>query len=199
MNEYNEFNTESVGSHNGGEDIHIDGQAEETSACSGESEEVYSDDQILTGPKRGVSVVFENTVHKYCIWHIFTKLPMRLKVTDDQYKEAKNEFKSIALSSITRVRAYVGSTLKQFVQHYELALRDKNEKELASEYQFRYTKTRYNEPAVDGVEKYDITDTLIKNDFYGNEFFFRNYPWERMSFELLVDVLQKDMKQPILN
>ncbi|XP_060211988.1 protein FAR1-RELATED SEQUENCE 5-like [Lycium barbarum] len=49
----------------------------------------------------GVSVVFEYTVHRYCIWHIFTKLPMGLKVTDGGYKTVKNEFKSIVLGSIT--------------------------------------------------------------------------------------------------
>ncbi|KAK4375759.1 hypothetical protein RND71_006436 [Anisodus tanguticus] len=54
MNEDNEFNTDLVASHNDGEDTHMDGQAEETSAYSGESEEVYSDEQILAGPMRGM-------------------------------------------------------------------------------------------------------------------------------------------------
>ncbi|KAJ8562430.1 hypothetical protein K7X08_011721 [Anisodus acutangulus] len=54
MNEDNELNTNSVGSHNGGEDTHIYGQDEETSACSGESVEMYSDEQILAGPMRGM-------------------------------------------------------------------------------------------------------------------------------------------------
>ncbi|KAK4343993.1 hypothetical protein RND71_037087 [Anisodus tanguticus] len=52
MNEDNEFNTNSIGGYNGGKDTHIDGQAEETSACSEESEEVYSNEQILAGPMR---------------------------------------------------------------------------------------------------------------------------------------------------
>ncbi|KAK4373015.1 hypothetical protein RND71_008399 [Anisodus tanguticus] len=42
INEDNEINTDSVGSHNGGEDKHMDEQAEETFAYSGKSEEVYS-------------------------------------------------------------------------------------------------------------------------------------------------------------
>ncbi|XP_059295586.1 protein FAR1-RELATED SEQUENCE 5-like [Lycium ferocissimum] len=58
MNEHSEFNG-SVGSHNGGEDTHVDGQAEDTSAYSGESEEVYSDEQILAGP---MTVMFFKSV-----------------------------------------------------------------------------------------------------------------------------------------
>ncbi|KAK4380564.1 hypothetical protein RND71_002426 [Anisodus tanguticus] len=53
INENNEFNTDSVDCHNGGEDTHMDGQAEETSIYSGELEEVYSDEQILADPMRG--------------------------------------------------------------------------------------------------------------------------------------------------
>ncbi|KAK4364795.1 hypothetical protein RND71_016153 [Anisodus tanguticus] len=54
MNEDNEFNIDSVGRHNGGEDTYMDGQAEETSAYSNEWEEVYSVEQKLAGPMRGM-------------------------------------------------------------------------------------------------------------------------------------------------
>ncbi|KAK4370177.1 hypothetical protein RND71_009652 [Anisodus tanguticus] len=52
INEYNEFNTDSVGSHNGEDDTHMDGQYEETYAYNRESDKVYSYERILAGPMR---------------------------------------------------------------------------------------------------------------------------------------------------
>ncbi|KAK4344686.1 hypothetical protein RND71_034862 [Anisodus tanguticus] len=63
MNEDNEFNTDSAGSHSGGKYTHMDGQAEETSAYSGESEEVYYDEQILADTMRGLeNQLIKNTL-----------------------------------------------------------------------------------------------------------------------------------------
>ncbi|KAK4338964.1 hypothetical protein RND71_040426 [Anisodus tanguticus] len=111
---------DSVGSHNGGEDTDMDGQAEETSAYSGESEEVYFDDQILAGPMRVAKNEFKSG-----------------SITTEEFEHMWGEF----------IEKYGQdgsdwSTLKQFVQQYELALRYKYEKELASKYQSRYTKIR---------------------------------------------------------
>ncbi|KAK4352950.1 hypothetical protein RND71_028468 [Anisodus tanguticus] len=45
--------------------IHMDGQAEETSAYSGESEELYSDEQILAGPMRGMFFKSAESVFRF--------------------------------------------------------------------------------------------------------------------------------------
>ncbi|KAK4377404.1 hypothetical protein RND71_003700 [Anisodus tanguticus] len=173
INKYNEINTDSVGSHNGGEDTHMDGQAEETFAYNGELEEVYSDEQILVGPIRGVSEVFENTVHRYCIWHIFTKLPMRLKyelaLRDKYEKELATEYQS----RYTKIRCE-----SQF--SWEVQLQAAFTRRIFVIFQYELKRLFHfdlsivdNEPVVDRVEKYDIINTSIKNDFYGNQFVFR--------------------------
>ncbi|XP_060202792.1 protein FAR1-RELATED SEQUENCE 5-like [Lycium barbarum] len=102
------------------------------------------------------------------------------------------------------------STLKQFVEQYEIALRAKFDKELTSKFNSRYTEakvlsgfmweeqiqTHYtrtiydlfmdqvakkyhcemsnheNAEVVEAVEKFDVADYSIKNDFHGNVFVF---------------------------
>ncbi|KAK4356695.1 hypothetical protein RND71_025666 [Anisodus tanguticus] len=50
--------------------------------------------------KAALRVMMPELIHWYCIWHIFTKLPFRLKRVHN-HKIAKIEFKSIVLNSIT--------------------------------------------------------------------------------------------------
>ncbi|XP_059310329.1 protein FAR1-RELATED SEQUENCE 8-like [Lycium ferocissimum] len=65
------------------------------------------------------------------------------------------------------------STLKQFVEKYEMALRAKYDKEL-EEQRILHCALSIHENAelVEGVEKYIITDFSIRNDFHGNQFVF---------------------------
>ncbi|XP_019241123.1 PREDICTED: protein FAR1-RELATED SEQUENCE 5-like, partial [Nicotiana attenuata] len=142
--------------------------------------------------KAVISAMMPNTIHRYCIWHIFAKLPTKLSGVLDG-KISKVEFKALVLDSINVaeferqwtdfiekynleerdwfyklylekekwVPVYLNdhfwagmlstqrsegmhaffdgfinrqSTLKLFVQHYELAIRAKFEKELEAEY-----------------------------------------------------------------
>ncbi|WMV46779.1 hypothetical protein MTR67_040164 [Solanum verrucosum] len=50
--------------------------------------------------KASIAEVFLDTIHRYCIWHIMTKLPAKLKGVLD-FKIAKAEFKSIIYINIT--------------------------------------------------------------------------------------------------
>ncbi|KAM3356277.1 protein FAR1-RELATED SEQUENCE 5-like [Capsicum galapagoense] len=50
--------------------------------------------------KAAICEVLPNTVHRYCIWHIFTKLPVKLKGVTN-YKPAKARFKEIIFDNIT--------------------------------------------------------------------------------------------------
>ncbi|XP_059310744.1 protein FAR1-RELATED SEQUENCE 6-like [Lycium ferocissimum] len=218
--------------------------------------------------KAAIRVVMPNAIHRYCIWHIFTKLPFRLKRVHNA-KIAKREFKAVIFDSITideffgKWEAFIqkyelqnrrwfsnlflerekwvpvylkhyfwagmlstqrcegmhaffdgyisgSSTLKQFVEEYEIALRVKFDKELTSEYNSRYTEAKVSSgfmweeqiqthytrtiydlfmdqlakkyhceisnhedaEVVEGVEKFDVADYSIKNDFHGNVFVF---------------------------
>ncbi|XP_049368959.1 protein FAR1-RELATED SEQUENCE 4-like [Solanum verrucosum] len=67
--------------------------------------------------KAAIAKVLPDTIHRYCIWHIMTKLPAKLKGVWD-FKIAKSEFKSIIYNSITInefEEKWVG-----FIQKYEL-------------------------------------------------------------------------------
>ncbi|XP_059306528.1 protein FAR-RED IMPAIRED RESPONSE 1-like [Lycium ferocissimum] len=216
--------------------------------------------------KATIRQVMPETIYRYCIWHIFTKLAYRLKRVRD-HKIARSEFKSIVLDAITinefegKWGEFIGkyglenrnwfsnlylekekwvsvyfkhyfwfgmlstqrcegmhaffdgyingqSSPKQFVEQYEIAVRAKYDKELYAENRSRYTEagtfsgfewkfqlqTRYTRTiyelfmvqvqrlfhceisvaedaaALDGVEKFNITDFSIKNDFNGNQF-----------------------------
>ncbi|XP_070052690.1 protein FAR-RED IMPAIRED RESPONSE 1-like [Nicotiana tomentosiformis] len=113
--------------------------------------------------KAAINALMPNTVHRYCIWHIFAKLPMKLSGVLDG-KIAKIEFKALVLDRINvieferRWTDYIAKynldgrdwsegthaffngfitrqiTLKIFVQQYELAIRVNFEKELEAEY-----------------------------------------------------------------
>ncbi|XP_009623109.2 protein FAR1-RELATED SEQUENCE 5-like [Nicotiana tomentosiformis] len=145
--------------------------------------------------KSAINALMPNTVYRYCIWHIFAKLPMKLSGVLDG-KIAKAEFKALVLDRINvaeferRWNDYIAkynldgrdwfykiylekekwvpiylndhfwagmlstqrsegmhalfdgfithqSTLKLFVQQYELAKRSNFEKELETEYRSR--------------------------------------------------------------
>ncbi|XP_070026514.1 protein FAR1-RELATED SEQUENCE 4-like [Nicotiana tabacum] len=49
--------------------------------------------------KAAINAMMSNTVHSYCIWHIFAKLPTKLSGVLDG-KIAKAEFKALVLDSI---------------------------------------------------------------------------------------------------
>ncbi|KAJ8527664.1 hypothetical protein K7X08_015115 [Anisodus acutangulus] len=58
------------------------------------------------------------------------------------------------------------------------------------------------EENVDGESKAEESDEGIGDQNYGKKeqgTTIENYPWGRKIFEFLLDVLQKDMKQPVLN
>ncbi|XP_019226776.1 PREDICTED: protein FAR-RED IMPAIRED RESPONSE 1-like [Nicotiana attenuata] len=61
-------------------------------------------DAIITDQCQSVKVaiaeVMPNTIHRYCIWHIFSKLPLYLSGVRPS-KIARGEFKSMVLDSIT--------------------------------------------------------------------------------------------------
>ncbi|KAH0639651.1 hypothetical protein KY285_036237 [Solanum tuberosum] len=67
--------------------------------------------------KASITEVFLDTIHRYCIWHIMTKLPAKLKGVLD-FKIAKAEFKSIIYNSIT-IYEFEGKWAS-FIQKYEL-------------------------------------------------------------------------------
>ncbi|PHT60814.1 hypothetical protein T459_25044 [Capsicum annuum] len=61
--------------------------------------------------------VLPNTIHRNCIWHIFTKLPVKLKRVTN-YKPAKACFKAIIFNSIT-----IGEfedKWQEFIEEYDL-------------------------------------------------------------------------------
>ncbi|XP_016463815.1 protein FAR1-RELATED SEQUENCE 5-like [Nicotiana tabacum] len=150
--------------------------------------------------KAAINTLMPNTVHRYCIWHKFAKLPTKLSRVLDG-KIAKAEYKALVLDNINVaeferrwtdyivkynldgrdwfyklylekekwVPVYLNdhfwagmlstqrskgmhaffdgiitrqSTLKLFVQQYELAIRAKFEKELEAEYRSRCFKPK---------------------------------------------------------
>ncbi|XP_075086227.1 protein FAR1-RELATED SEQUENCE 6-like [Nicotiana tabacum] len=108
-----------------------------------------------------INASMPNTVHRYCIWHIFVKLPMKLSGALDG-KIAKAEFKALVLDSTNVAefeRRWIDYIAKYnldgmdwfyklylenekwiplFVQQYELAIKAKFEKELEAEYRSKY-------------------------------------------------------------
>ncbi|KAM3379148.1 protein FAR-RED IMPAIRED RESPONSE 1-like [Capsicum galapagoense] len=67
--------------------------------------------------KVAIREVLPNTVHRYCICHIFTKLPVKLKGVTN-YKPAKARFKAIIFDNIT-----IGEfedKWQEFIEEYKL-------------------------------------------------------------------------------
>lgn len=50
--------------------------------------------------KPAIAKVMPQTIHRYCIWHIFSKLPLNLSGLPNS-KIARGEFKSTILDSIS--------------------------------------------------------------------------------------------------
>nr|XP_016488086.1 PREDICTED: protein FAR-RED IMPAIRED RESPONSE 1-like [Nicotiana tabacum] len=97
-------------------------------------------DAIITDPCQSINVataeVMPNTIHRYCIWHIFSKLPLYLSGVRPS-KIARGEFKSMVLDSITVKdfeRKWTEYIARMFVHQYELAIIAKHEKELEADY-----------------------------------------------------------------
>ncbi|KAM3398522.1 hypothetical protein P3S68_002038 [Capsicum galapagoense] len=67
--------------------------------------------------KAVIHKVLPNTVHRYCIWYIFTKLPVKLRGVTN-YKRVKAHFKAIIFDSITI--AEFGDKWHAFVAEYDL-------------------------------------------------------------------------------
>ncbi|WMV13643.1 hypothetical protein MTR67_007028 [Solanum verrucosum] len=169
--------------------------------------------------KVAIAEVLPETIHRYCIWHIMTKLPAKLKGVLD-FKIAKAEFKSIIYNNIT-IHKFEGKWVA-FIQKYELQdrlwfhnLYSEKEKwvpvflkhyfwagmmstqrtpasgfDWDMQLQTHYTLSIYDTfttehmkrlyhyeiekhpdfNAVEGVEKYSVTDYSIFSDFHGNQF-----------------------------
>ncbi|XP_060210309.1 protein FAR1-RELATED SEQUENCE 5-like [Lycium barbarum] len=71
--------------------------------------------------KAALRVVMPDTIDRYCIWHIFTKLPFRLKRVRD-HKIARREFKSVVLDSIT-IDEFEGRW-DEFIERYGIGYRN---------------------------------------------------------------------------
>ncbi|XP_071695688.1 protein FAR-RED IMPAIRED RESPONSE 1-like [Rutidosis leptorrhynchoides] len=92
--------------------------------------------------KKAIEVVFPAARHRWCLWHILKKLPKKLG-RHKRYKSVKYKLKKpyifwAGMSTTQRSESinsffdkYVNkkTTLKQFVEQYENALRDRAEKE----------------------------------------------------------------------
>ncbi|KAH6771945.1 hypothetical protein C2S51_010349 [Perilla frutescens var. frutescens] len=105
------------------------------------------------GIKNALKEVMPDTIHHLCIWHILSKVPTKFKVVADP-KEAGREFTELIYESITipelelRIQSmhsffdnYIDSrsSLKQFVEQYEIAVCDKVYIEMRADYD---SKTR---------------------------------------------------------
>lgn len=51
--------------------------------------------------RKAISKVIPGIVHYLCIWHIFAKIPKKLKGFGYYYDEAKNDFVSTMLNTLT--------------------------------------------------------------------------------------------------
>ncbi|WMV18251.1 hypothetical protein MTR67_011636 [Solanum verrucosum] len=67
--------------------------------------------------KAAITRILPDIIHRYCIWHIMTKIPAKLKGVLD-FKIAKAEFKSIVYNSNT-IHQFEGKWAT-FIQKYEL-------------------------------------------------------------------------------
>ncbi|XP_049394791.1 protein FAR1-RELATED SEQUENCE 6-like [Solanum stenotomum] len=67
--------------------------------------------------KAAIARILADTIHRYCIWHIMTKIPAKLKGMLD-FKIAKAEFKSIVYNS-NIIHEFEGKWAA-FIQKYEL-------------------------------------------------------------------------------
>ncbi|KAF2294819.1 hypothetical protein GH714_020232 [Hevea brasiliensis] len=105
--------------------------------------------------KAAIKEVMPETRHRFCLWHIVSKVSEKFKGVED-FTKATNKFKTLIVDSLTiemfetnwndfltkskGMNAYFDgyvnsrSTQKQFVKQYEIAIRGKNEKELLSEF-----------------------------------------------------------------
>ncbi|XP_019236772.1 PREDICTED: protein FAR-RED IMPAIRED RESPONSE 1-like [Nicotiana attenuata] len=71
--------------------------------------------------KVAIAEVMPNTIHRYCIWHIFSKLPVYLSVVRPS-KIVRAEFKSIVLDNIT-VEVFERKWT-EYIARYNLHTRD---------------------------------------------------------------------------
>ncbi|XP_038701831.1 protein FAR-RED ELONGATED HYPOCOTYL 3-like [Tripterygium wilfordii] len=88
--------------------------------------------------KNAIQVVFPNTRHRWYLWHIMKKVPEKLGSYRDYNDIKKLSTKAVYDSrSSTFFDGYVHSktTLKQFVEQYENALRKKVEKERQADFE----------------------------------------------------------------
>ncbi|KAH0688883.1 hypothetical protein KY289_016241 [Solanum tuberosum] len=91
--------------------------------------------------KAAITRVLPDTIHRYCIWHIMTKLPAKLKVFLKYYFWAgmMSTQRSESMHALFDGYIFGRSSLKQFVEQYELALRFNYEKELQAEFDSQKT------------------------------------------------------------
>uniref|UniRef100_A0A2N9FU91 Protein FAR1-RELATED SEQUENCE n=1 Tax=Fagus sylvatica TaxID=28930 RepID=A0A2N9FU91_FAGSY len=100
--------------------------------------------------RRAIEIVFPETVHRWCIWHITMKLPVKLagleayqdikhsllkavhdSMTVEEFEEKWNH--TITLHHLEENEC--STTLKVFVEQFEKAMRNKVEKEILSDFE----------------------------------------------------------------
>uniref|UniRef100_A0A2N9FDM7 SWIM-type domain-containing protein n=1 Tax=Fagus sylvatica TaxID=28930 RepID=A0A2N9FDM7_FAGSY len=100
--------------------------------------------------RRAIEIVFSETVHRWCIWHITMKLPVKLagleayqdikhsllkavhdSMTVEEFEEKWNH--TITLHHLEENEC--STTLKVFVEQFEKAMRNKVEKEILSDFE----------------------------------------------------------------
>uniref|UniRef100_A0A2N9GLQ3 MULE transposase domain-containing protein n=1 Tax=Fagus sylvatica TaxID=28930 RepID=A0A2N9GLQ3_FAGSY len=114
---------------------------------------------------RAIEIVFPETVHRWCIWHITMKLPMKLagleayqdikhyllkavheSMTVEEFEEKwnhtitshhleENECVSESMNAFFDGYLHSSTTLKVFVEQFENAIRNKVEKEILSDFE----------------------------------------------------------------
>ncbi|XP_057998536.1 protein FAR1-RELATED SEQUENCE 5-like, partial [Hevea brasiliensis] len=101
--------------------------------------------------RAAIREVMPETRHRFCLWHILSKVSEKFKGVED-FTKATNEFKALIFDSLmiemfeTNWNNFLTNTLKQFVEQYEMAIRGKNEKELLSEFISKNRVVNYISP-----------------------------------------------------
>uniref|UniRef100_A0A2N9FPI7 Protein FAR1-RELATED SEQUENCE n=1 Tax=Fagus sylvatica TaxID=28930 RepID=A0A2N9FPI7_FAGSY len=115
--------------------------------------------------RRAIEIVFPETVHRWCIWHITMKLPMKFagleayqdikyyllkavheSMTVEEFEEKwnhtitshhleENEVRSESMNAFFDGYLHSSTTLKVFVEQFENVMRNKVEKEILSDFE----------------------------------------------------------------
>ncbi|XP_057786803.1 protein FAR1-RELATED SEQUENCE 2-like [Salvia miltiorrhiza] len=88
--------------------------------------------------KNALKELMPDTIHRFCIWHILHKLPDKFKAIKESNK-AQTAFKNIVYDSLSIGKFEGRSTLKAFVEQYEIAITNKTHKELEADFKSKST------------------------------------------------------------